>query len=709
MAPSEGPSAELRGEDVRQLWSLAWLLAQKKLTTQATQCLEPLCSVDCSTRSPEEQHILLQANVLLAEICSVAYSNSRKADNRDLWTRRVIQTEKCIHSANAAIARGVTCTRENTLRLVKAKFLLQQQLKAERSAKNRRMLEILCEGLRSCAEAEDVDQEIVAEFRKYFGVKLKACLVKMHAATVMAKYAKDSGGVTNFADNLKYLRTTLPNYVDKSFLLWLVEVTCHTAISSFQPGSTAEMRQLVDFGHEFFDKVALEQQVAPDFRMHHLIITGFYYLRTGKLTRVAPLLEQIQILIRGTGSEGDSKHAAAKNETYLTTILDSMRVTVVACSDPKAAIDLAMKTILAAQSNLKTYAQYPAVRLMLIATLFDMLYVYCRLLGLQCRYADMGASIVQMTTLFATHKPDLERTILYRFFLARCHTLIAKYATAIGKVKDACAHLNYVVDKVLPAPADGEASYPDAYLAVWVDVLEVATYCCGVATSQPSVNDEGPEVVQIKQIYPSRLLLEWVARILKLDGLLHQVNKCCSVELRTKCDLALAKWMWATERMSSGAIEEEGSAAYPPRFTQHVELEELRPKVFTLLHEALKRVNTNVTCCETSSEIMALFGPQLVAFGKVEQGEEMLTNVIGTSIDSKNLLLQTRLLADVFELYSNKGMVKAQATAATKYEKKLAVLHRRVAAAQDEGTTTAALLRWTAGGGSAKGSTPSRG
>lgn len=78
------------------------------------------------------------------------------------------------------------------------------------------MLEILCEGLKSCAEVEDA---VADKFRKYFGVKLKACLVKMHAATVMAKYAKDSDGVNIFADNLKYLRTTLPNYVHKSFLV----------------------------------------------------------------------------------------------------------------------------------------------------------------------------------------------------------------------------------------------------------------------------------------------------------------------------------------------------------------------------------------------------------------------------------------------------------------------------------------------------------
>jgi hypothetical protein len=156
------------------------------------------------------------------------------------------------------------------------------------------------------------------------------------------------------------------------------------------------------------------------------------------MTKVELLLEQIKVLIQGSGGDGDQNPAGALKEGYLNTILDAMRVSVVACSDPKAALDLAMNTILAAQTNLQTYAQYPAVRLMLIATLFDVLYVYCRLLGLQCRYADMGASIVQMTTLFATHKADLERTIFYRFFLARCHTLIAKVRTSARSVLRWC-------------------------------------------------------------------------------------------------------------------------------------------------------------------------------------------------------------------------------------------------------------------------------
>ncbi|CAI5741370.1 unnamed protein product [Hyaloperonospora brassicae] len=687
---------ELQTDDVQQLWALACLLAQRKLVVQTAQCLEPLCALDCSARSAEEQAILVQANSMYAEICSAACSRSKKAADRELWTRRIVQIEKCIDSVDSAVARGVPCSHESQLRLLKAKFILQRQLKAERYTKNQKILEILTEGLQVAARFDD---SVAVGFRKYFEVKMKACLVKMHAATVTEKCGKGRDDVNRFAENLRYLRTALPSSINKSFLLWLVEATRHTAISSFIPGDVAETRQLVDFGQEFLDRVSVHEPVSTDFRLHHLVITGFYYLRTGALTKLTPLLKEAYTWANGAENDDSQERTGSTKHPFLKTILDSLRVSVVASSDPKEACDLAMKTALSAQENLQASSTQPAVRLVLIATLFDMLYVYCRLLAVQCRYADMGTSIVQTTTLFTTYKVDLERSILYRVVLARCHTLIAKFATAIGKVKNACAHLNFVVDKVLPAPAVGNASYPDAYLAAWVDVLEVATHCCKVDTLKCLTSSSGAcKGARIEQIYPSRVLLQWAARVLTLDGLQYQMRQCCNVELRARHDLALAKWMWATKSSSNDIEADESNVGRTARDSLHTKLETLRPGTFTLLHDALHRVNTSVTCCETTSEIMALFGPQLAARGEVEQAENMLENAICIALHAKNVLLQTRLLADVFELYASKGLTKAQAAAAAKYEKKLATLQRRVAAAQANEATLVALLRWTVDG-----------
>ena len=81
------------------------------------------------------------------------------------------------------------------------------------------MLETLSKGLQVCAE---VDNVAVVAFQKYFEVKLKTCLVKMHAATVVATHAKDSKVVGSFVDNLLYLRTTLPSFTHKRFLVSLL-------------------------------------------------------------------------------------------------------------------------------------------------------------------------------------------------------------------------------------------------------------------------------------------------------------------------------------------------------------------------------------------------------------------------------------------------------------------------------------------------------
>ncbi|KAI9908492.1 hypothetical protein PsorP6_003876 [Peronosclerospora sorghi] len=88
-------------------------------------------------------------------------------------------------------------------------------------------------------------------------------------------------------------------------------------------------------------------------------------------------------------------------------------------------------------------------------------------------------------------------------------------------------------------------------------------------------------------------------------------------------------------------------------------LEEHLPKAFTLLLNALRCTNTTMPTSEATSEIMALFGQQLVAFGELEQVENTLKNSICVALHCKNVLLQTRLLTAVFEHYINKGLVQA--------------------------------------------------
>lgn len=147
--------------------------------------------------------------------------------------------------------------------------------------------------------------------------------------------------------------------------------------------------------------------------------------RTGDIKKIAPLLDEIHAVSQQSSDEGGNTARVLK-EAYLDSIVNALRLNVVACTDPCEALTLSMAGIHAAQSNLRKYEAHPAVRVLLIATLLDMLYLHCRLQSLQCRYFEMGASIEQMVEIFAAYKAHLLPTVYYRFFLGRIHLLIAK-------------------------------------------------------------------------------------------------------------------------------------------------------------------------------------------------------------------------------------------------------------------------------------------
>lgn len=140
------------------------------------------------------------------------------------------------------------------------------------------------------------------------------------------------------------------------------------------------------------------------------------------MKKITPLLDEIKALLNAP----DTKPTGILQEPYLNSILDGLKLYVMSRSDPVEAVAFSMKAIHQVQTNVQLYASNKSVHLVLIATLFDMLYLHCRLLAQQCRYFEFGLSIAQMLQLFATNKAVLESTTLYNFFVARCHILIAK-------------------------------------------------------------------------------------------------------------------------------------------------------------------------------------------------------------------------------------------------------------------------------------------
>ncbi|TYZ64846.1 hypothetical protein PybrP1_008150 [[Pythium] brassicae (nom. inval.)] len=660
-----------------QLWELACVLATHDMAPQAITALE------------ESKRIICCAHVLLAEVCVVAAPSATNRIDRKLWRRRLARAEQCAYTAEKADAALLSVS------------------KGERAAKNRQILEVLCAAVALCAESakrtredDEVERkgddgeggEAAAEapaFQAYFLAKLRAHLVKLHAASLAAKYPENTEPLGGFLQSVQFVQQRFPEHFDEAFQLWLIELWCHAFTTSFYNESGSDTGSRIEAASQYFRNLSDWTPASRELHVHHLVISGLYFLRTGEVKKMASVVDEISALRDAPAAQ----HSGLLQDAYLSSILDGLKLHAMARSDPCEALAFSTHAIHRVQANVQQYAAAAnkSVHVLLVAVLFDMLAAHCHLLGQQCRYAEFGLGLAQMLQIFATHKSALEPTVVYGYFVARCHLLIAKYAVAIGRVKETVINVNYVIEKLLPPIAASTTTYPDAYLPLWVDALDVLTYCGSAADPAFTPGANGAPVVQ--ELCPNVVLLEFSARILEMEGLRGLVYSSCSVELRGKYDLALAKWLWGSQVVAAGP----SSRSNPIDLGEHAALERLRPNLLPLLREALERMGDHVGCSETIAELLALFGPVLVELGRTAEGEETLKNAVRVSLHAKNLLLQSRLLAAVFRLYRSQQQAALQATTVEKYEKKLKLLQKRIALAQAETARNKLLLRWRGG------------
>src|SRR4051794_31984011 len=113
--------------------------------------------------------------------------------------------------------------------------------------------------------------------------------------------------------------------------------------------------------------------------------------RTGEVKKITPLLDEIKALLNAP----DTKPTGILQESYLNSVIDGLKLHVMSRSDPCEAFEFSMKAIHQVQTNIQKYTSSKSIQLMLIATLFDMLYVHCYLQAQQCRYFEFGLSIAQ--------------------------------------------------------------------------------------------------------------------------------------------------------------------------------------------------------------------------------------------------------------------------------------------------------------------------
>ncbi|DBA02878.1 TPA: hypothetical protein N0F65_005905 [Lagenidium giganteum] len=675
------------GATLLQIWPLACLLVQQRQHDQAIQCLEAMCIM--SIEGPHGD-VVAQAHVLLAEICltSICSGTKKKQDKHFIRTRQS-RAERCVHAVETSLQkRPQLLDDEWKLRLLKTQLLKLDHTAVDTSVRDRRQLEVICEGIRMSSTAPESATK--QEFHRYFSSKLKTCLKRMHNDAVRTKYSQTQNAIADLQDNVKFVRNSLSNHTDTSLQLWLVEVSCHLMVTSPVPNEFGDAREAISFADNFLKALSGTGQASTHLRAHHLLLSAFSLLRTGELKKLPPVLDELKAM----QVANSDRSSGLLGEQFFSSIVESLRLYSTACYDPSQAMTMSMNAIQPLQASIQKYSAPPVhgnsdlTRLMLVAVLFDMLHVHCRLQAQQCRYFEMGVSLGQMVRLLESFQSELEASIFWNVYLARTHVLIAEFAVAIGRSQDGYAHVDYVQRYLLPTP-QASAKYPDIFVSVWVDILQVVTYCNSIALPGFSIHKSGSNGVQVNQICPDPLLLEVAAKILQIEPLRNVLyDRSSSAELRAKIvqyDLSLAKWLWATEELAL--------AANRTAVTHHHALEALRPSCLSILHEALERASAHVNCSETTAEIMALFGPKLIAFGKMENGEQTLKNAVRLSLHAKNILLQSRLLVEIFRFYRSRQLHQAQATTVEKYEKKVGVLQRRISQAQVESNTNDAILR----------------
>lgn len=99
--------------------------------------------------------------------------------------------------------------------------------KSERAVKNRQILEILCVAVNYVADCEkDAITTSSATFKEYFLGKLRAFLLKLHSASLLAKYAENAEPQSGFLQNVQFVQRSFPDHFDTTFQvrvsrLWL--------------------------------------------------------------------------------------------------------------------------------------------------------------------------------------------------------------------------------------------------------------------------------------------------------------------------------------------------------------------------------------------------------------------------------------------------------------------------------------------------------
>ncbi|RHY20489.1 hypothetical protein DYB25_005629 [Aphanomyces astaci] len=425
--------------------------------------------------------------------------------------------------------------------------------------------------------------------------------------------------------------------------LWLLEVLCHSILE--QPSvSSDESSKLFTFCDGFSTQLAASR---PDLRMYFVLLHVLLLFRTGDVVRAGPLVQELETLTQQypTLLPSTWRHLPAL-----------LHLQVNAYYNPTAAISMSSSLLSALQSDARDSPPF---------LWFDAHLTICHLLDAQGRYGEVGHLATEL--LRVVDLPNVARSGRHTSMRTAVHILLAKYAHAVNCMDDAINHVNAAFALILEdTPQWPQLS--DVHLMHMMGLLEVAT-----AISCFPLPKAGAPPAVVQPFFPDDNLLEFAAGVLRDTNLRALIYNGPSKEVR-------AKWLWGTQCL--GLV-----GTYP-------DMDTLRSYMLSVLQDCLELSTSSINCSNITAEIMVLFGPKLIEFGRLDEGERTLTNALKIAMHTKNLKLQVQIMIEVHASCGRKDQVKAQSVVADKFAKKLESLARKVDRALENHAVHTQLLTW---------------
>ncbi|KAG9402754.1 hypothetical protein AC1031_007359 [Aphanomyces cochlioides] len=505
----------------------------------------------------------------------------------------------------------------------------------------RKHVDLLCQAIRQC-EAE----QRLQSWLKWFHSALRQQLKQIHIACC----AGSSRNVSVFRECAMQAYDALaPCTTDEEFKLWLLDVLCHSLLE-LPSLSSDDTTKIFGFCHQ------VSLNASPHLRVYFLILHILLHFRRGDIVQAAPLVEELSKTLTPELQRLPSswQHFPAL-----------FQLQVDAYYDPNVALSRA-------PSLLASFAKVPRDEPPFLW--FEAQQTICHLVEAQGRYSELA--IVTAELLEVVNKPRVRQSSRFHSMRITTHLLIAKYAHALNSMDETINHVNAAFSLIL-AETPEWPHLSDANLLHMMGLLDVAT----TITCHPlPTSFETPADAAIHTYFPAENLLEFAAGILRDTNLRQIIYDGTNKEVRAKYDLYLCKWLWGTQCLGLVGV-------YP-------DMDNLRGFMLSMLQDCLELSSASINCSNVTAEIMVLFGPKLIEFGRLDEGERTLTNALKIAMHTKNLKLQLQIMVEVHASCGRKNQPKSQAIVTDKYFKKLESLARKLGRALENRELHDRLLAW---------------